>query len=140
VQSGAITLEGAGTGVAYFAPAETVRELLRRREHIVRASLGCALEELHEQSEEFIRSVPPPRTGLVAVEIRTDSAAARAGLTGTTLLRALNGVALTTRDVAFERLMRLQPGDEIRLTIFDLATATEREAVVRLDALRYNPR
>lgn len=136
VQSGAITLEGAGTGIAYFAPAGAVRELLRRRGHIVRASLGCALEEIHEQSEEFIRSVPSPRTGLVPVEIQAGGAAARAGLTGTTLLRSLNGVALTSRDDALEVLMRLQPGDEVRLTIFDLATATEREAVVRLDALR----
>jgi S1-C subfamily serine protease len=136
VQSGAITLEGAGTGIAYFAPAGAVRELLRQRGHIVRASLGCALEEIHEQSEEFIRSVPAPRTGLVAVEIRPDSAAARAGLTGTTLLRSLNGVALTTREAAFGILMRLHPGDEVRLTILDLPTAAEREAVVRLDALR----
>lgn len=115
VQSSTLSLEGKPAGVGYFAPLSAIRRLLETRRDADTPTPGLGVDELWQQSEEFIGRLPARTVGLVASVVRPDGPAARAGLQAQDVLTAANGRPLV-RIADLPRALRARrPGESVDL-------------------------
>ncbi|OQB87229.1 MAG: putative periplasmic serine endoprotease DegP-like precursor [Planctomycetes bacterium ADurb.Bin126] len=117
-QSACMTLEKSHLGVAHLSTLDDIRRLVTTRTSRTRPFMGCALEEMHERSEEYIARFPPGTRGLVPVCLLKDGPAEKAGLGEWTLITSLDGKLFTDRTAFMDHLWATRrPGEEIILGI-----------------------
>ncbi len=134
-QSGAITHGRQFAGVAIAAPADAIRGLLARKANVDRPTLGCGLEDLESQSAGFIARLPNGADGVVTVPVHPEGPAAEAGLNAETLILAIDGVAIRSRDELLTEVRRRSIGDEVSLTVVDPDRPAPREVSILLGRL-----
>jgi serine protease Do len=116
-QSGFISEQGVSVGVSYVTPPQDIRRFLASRRSAATAFLGAVMEELPERPQEFIARFPAGQGGLVAVRVRDDSPARKAGLTRDTLVTAVDGRSVTYRDEFLGVIRAKRPGDTVMLQV-----------------------
>ncbi len=117
-QSACMTLDKSHLGVAHLSTLDDIRRLVTTRTSRTRPFLGCALEEMHERSQEYIARFPNGVRGLVPVFLVKDGPAEKAGLGEWTLITAMDGKPFTERTAFMDHLWATRrPGDEIVLDI-----------------------
>ena len=131
-QSGYISLEKSPQGIAYVIPAEAIAKLLLERKTIVIAGLGMAVDELDEQSRDYIERFPPGQEGLVPLRFIKGGAAELAGLSRDTLIVAIDGKTFADRDGFLDAVRARRPGEEVTLRLLESASKPTREVKVRL--------
>ena len=107
----------APVGIAYMAPLDGIRSLIKRRRSIQRPSLMIGVEELWEQDADVRRAFQPQNTGLYVAKMSADSSAAIAGLAVGDLITSMNGQPVIYRDAFLNLIRSKQTEETIRLTV-----------------------
>jgi S1-C subfamily serine protease len=116
-QSGFVTLDRVGVGIALVAPPTAIRRLVEERTGARTPTLGCGLEELGSQSVGYIARFPPRTSGLAPVLLVPGGPADKAKLGDTTLIVAIDGHPVARRDDLLSRLVAHKPGDSVTLKV-----------------------
>ncbi|MHC4251001.1 MAG: S1C family serine protease [Planctomycetota bacterium] len=124
-------------GIAFAAPLDAIRELLKTRRSRVTATLGGALDELWTQSAGFISRSPEGTRGIVTPVLHEGGPLEKAGLTRETIITAIDGKPVSFLDPLLESVRSKKPGQEIRLTVIEPIGKPEREVTVRLGEIDY---
>ena len=135
LNSGMMRDGNAPAGVAFLAPASSIRAILKDKRSAETATLGAAVEEIWQQPRDFIARFPPRTEGLVIVMPRADGPAVRAGLRERDVIISADGVAMRQPDSLLRMVRLKKPGDEIKLKIIPLIEGSPKEVTVRLDNL-----
>jgi S1-C subfamily serine protease len=132
LQSGMMSLDSKPVGIAYLVPCDFIRAMLDSLRDGVTPTLGLAVDELWQQSQEFLQKLPPDTTGLVIAKVRKDGPADRAGIKTTEIIVAAD----QRKVVRIHELLRLvrgkKPGEGVTLKIFSPGSSGAREQRVEL--------
>jgi S1-C subfamily serine protease len=134
-QSGFITIEHAGAGIALVATPESIKKLVTERKSAQTPSLECGLEELWSQPAGYIARYPHATSGLVAVLLRNDGAAERAGLGDSTLIVGIEGKPVARRDELLAVLIGKRPSEKIILQVLAPDGGSSRDVEITLGML-----
>jgi len=134
-QSGFHNWQGGQSGIAIVSVPEAIRQLLRTHQSVVRASLGCGLEELWSQSPGFICRFPKGSEGVVTIPIEEGGAVEAAGLTMESLILTVDGKPVRYRDDVFGAVYRSKPGDVLTLSVLQPDASEPRDVRVTLGRL-----
>lgn len=118
-QSGFITHNNAGAGIALVASPDAIRKLVSTRESVSTPMLGCGLEELWTQSVGFIKRFPKGTEGLITIPIHKDGPVEAAGLSKESLITAVEGKPVRYKDDFYKVIHEKKPGDKINVTVLD---------------------
>jgi len=121
-------------GIGYMAPVDSLRNLMKNRRNVLRASLMIGLEEFWEQDDEYRSRYPAGQEGLVVAKMSPDTPAMKAGLKVGDLVVAVDGRPAVYRDGAIAQIRDRETGGTIRLTILGLA-GIKKEISIPLSAL-----
>jgi S1-C subfamily serine protease len=138
-QSGFITIEHAGAGIALVAPPQAIGQLVASRKSAQTPSLECGLEELWSQPAGYIARFPAGTSGLVPVLMRKDGPAERAGFGDNTLLVAVDGKPIARRDDLLNILIAKHPGEKIKLRVRPPDGGAARDVEITLELLERRP-
>jgi serine protease DegQ len=138
-QSGFITLDRVGVGIALVAPPTAIRRLVEERTGAHTPTLGCGLEELGSQSVGYIARFPPRTSGLAPVLLVPDGPAASAKLGDTTLIIAIDGHPVARRDDLLSRITTHKPGDRVTLKVLAPDGGKSRDIEIALGMLEEIP-
>ena len=136
-QSGFHNWQGGLSGIAIVSTPDAIRRLLRTRQSVVRASLGCGLEELWTQSPGFIARFSEGTEGVITIPVEEGGAVALAGLGRESLIVAVGGSPVRYREEVFGIVYGKRPGDVLTLSVLQPDTAQPHEVRVKLGALEW---
>jgi S1-C subfamily serine protease len=134
-QSGFVTLDRVGVGIALVAPPGAIRRLVAERTGAKTPTLGCGLEELGSQSVGYIARFPARTSGLAPVLLVPGGPADKAKLGDTTLITAIDGHAVARRDDLLSHIVARKPGETVKLTALAPDGGKSREIEVTLGML-----
>ncbi len=117
VQSSVMSLEEKPVGIAFVAPALAVRRLLKERNDARTPTLGLGVDELWQQSAEFLARLPTGTNGLVAAVVREGGPAAHAGIVSRDVLISVDSQPVVRIADLLRTVRRYRPGDTIALTV-----------------------
>ncbi len=117
VQSGYMSSRSAPVGIAFAAPIEPARRLLRGRTTVQTPTLGVAMEELWEQPVVVIAQWARGMEGVLPVVVHPDGPASDTRLSRRTLITAIEGRPVSTRDELLDAVRARRAGDRVRLTL-----------------------
>ena len=119
----------APVGIAYMAPLDGIRALVKRRRSIQRPSLMIGVEELWEQDADARRAFQPQSTGLYVAKMSADSPAAIAGLAVGDLIISMGDQPVIYRDSFLNSIRSKQAEETIRLTVMGQNRKTRRLSI-----------
>jgi len=134
-QSGFVTHNGAGAGIAMLAPPEAIRRLVTEKTSATSPLLGCGVEELWTQSAGFIKRLPKGTEGLVTIPITKGGPIDKAGLNTESIITAVEGKPIRYRNDLYDVVWSKKPGDVVTLTVQDPDDKPLRQVKVTLGAL-----
>lgn len=125
-QSGFINQGTASSGLAIVSPPDAIRDLLRCKASVKRATMGCGFEELWSQQPGFIRRLPPGTEGIVTIPLESGGPAEKAGITRETVIRAIGGRPVRYQHEMIEILQSHAPGDSLSLDVIEAGATAPR--------------
>ena len=134
-QSGFISQDGKGLGIALVTGAEAIRRLVETRRTATVPTLGAGFEEFWSQPAGFIARFPEGTAGLVAVLPRKGGPAERAGLAGDRVIVAVDGRPVKYRDPFLRYIHSKKPGETVVLFVLEPDGRGTREVKIVLAAL-----
>ncbi len=117
IQSGLVHNNGAPVGLGYMSPRSAIKRLMRIKRDVVTGTVGLGVEELWEQTPEFIARFPKFRSGLVVKQLTKEGPAAMAGIREGALITAVSESPVKTRDEFLSLIRELPAGSTLGLTI-----------------------
>lgn len=123
LQSGVMSMDGRPVGIAYLVPAEFVRVLLGTMHDAQTPSLGLGVDELWQQSEEFLRKLPDGSEGLVVSVLQEDGPAAKAGLRVQDVITSVDGAKVIRIRELLRKIRAHHPGDTVLLGVITPGSA-----------------
>lgn len=118
LQSGVLSMEGRPVGIAYLVPAEFVRVLLDTRRDAQTPSVGLGVDELWQQSGEFLGKLPAGIEGLVVAVLQNGGPAAKAGLRVQDVITSVDGEKVIRIRDFLRKIRSHRPGDTVILEVF----------------------
>jgi serine protease Do len=115
-QSGFITHNNAGAGIALVAPPDAIQRLVSTRQSVITPTLGCGLEELWTQSVGFIKRFPKGTEGIITIPIHKGGPVEAAGLNKESLIVAIEGKPIRYKDDLYDKT---EPHD-VQITLGNL--------------------
>ena len=133
VQSSILSLDGKPAGLAFFGAAPAIRHLLDTRQSATTATAGLGVDELWQQSAEFLARLPKGLEGLVVSVVREGGPAAGAGVQpGDVLVTAAGQPLVRIADLP-RAVRRHAPGAAVELKLLRPGETAYRQARVVLD-------
>ena len=117
VQSGLMHANGSYVGVAYMAPLDAIRALVKRAEDARTPSLGVAVEELWEQPDQFLQRFPKRTEGVMVSLVVPNGPAEGSGLRSEDLITHVDGQRVIERDELLGYIRSRAPGDTVDLLV-----------------------
>ena len=139
IQSSAMALGDAHQGLAFSAPLEASRQLLKSREWTEAASLGAGIEEIWEQQPAYLERVPPGTAGLVVRVLHKGGAIDASGITAGSIISTIDKKPVERRDELLRALADHQPGDTVTLAVSAPDGTQKRMVPVQLRRLGPDP-
>ncbi|MDD4870526.1 MAG: trypsin-like peptidase domain-containing protein [Kiritimatiellae bacterium] len=134
-QSGFITHQGTGAGIALVAPPDAIHRLVATKKSVPTPTLGCGLEELWTQSPGFIKRFPKGTEGVVTIPIDKGGSVEAAGLNKESLIISIEGQAIRYKDDLYRVIHARKPGDIINIKVLDPDKTTPRDVQIKLGKL-----
>jgi len=116
-QSGFISKDGVGLGIALVTGPAAIARLVRSCKSVATPSAGTAFEEFWSQPVGFIARFPEGTAGLVPVLPMKGGPAERAGLVGDMVIIAVNDQPVQYRDALLRAIRSKRPGDVLTFTV-----------------------
>lgn len=117
LQSGLMTLSGAGQGIAFVVPPQAITKLLKERKNQSTSSIQCVVEELWEQPVDVIKKFTESARGVYVVRVTKNGAAEKAGIKRGDLIISINDIKVEKRDDFLRILRKIPKGDIARLLV-----------------------
>ena len=136
IQSAMLWVKDAPQGIAFASPLSAIEDLLRNPRIVGTPSAGFAVEELWEQSPEFLANVPPELNGLVIRFLLKGSPFEQAKIPTGTIITHIDAKALNTRDEFVKQIRRRKIDDTIQFTVRDANGKNERIIEMKLGKLQ----
>ena len=136
IQSAMLWVKNAPQGIAFAAPLSAIEDLLENPRIVGTPSAGFAVEELWEQSPEFLATVPPELSGLVIRFLLKGSPFEQAKIPTGTIITHIDTKALNTRDEFVKQIRSRKIDDTIQFTIRDADGTNERIVEMKLGKLQ----
>ena len=136
IQSSMLWTNKAPQGVAFAAPYSAIKDLLVDPRLVQTATAGFAVEELSEQTPEFLKNVPRDIRGVVIKVILKASPLETAKVAKDTLLTHIDGTVIETRDAFVEIIRSHEPGDLIQTTLRNADGNNKRVIEIKLGKLQ----
>jgi len=135
-QSGFITHNGSGAGIAIVAPPNAIKRLVASRKSIPTPTIGCGLEELWTQSPGFIKRFPKGTEGVITIPIDKDGPVDVAGLNTESLIVSVEGKAIRYKDDLYRVAHDRRPGDIINVKVMDPDKTIQRNVQIKLGSFK----
>ncbi len=135
LQSGVMSVNEVPVGMAFMVPVGAIREFLASRTTAATPCLGMALEELWQQTADFIAHFPQGTEGLVVKLLEPKGPAARAGFQEMDLITAVDGKPVAEVGPLLRHVRSKKPTEKVSLTVRLPHGSGDREAVVSLGLL-----
>ncbi len=136
IQSGIISVQAKGVGIAFAAPYAVIRELLKDKTDVVWPTFDAAIEEVWEQPVGFIKKLPEGTEGLVVKSLRKDGPLDAVGVKKDDVILKLNSRAHRYRDdLLFALWTDHKPGDVVTMEVLTPGADKPRQVKVKLGAL-----
>ena len=132
VQSAVMSINQNHQGIAYAAPWAAVRALLKNPRTVESATMNAAVEEIWEQSPEFIAKLPKGTRGLVVRHVQSKGTATTAGLKEWDIIVAVDGKPVERTDALLRLIRAKRPGQSIQLRVTDRIGKNPRTLTVKL--------
>jgi S1-C subfamily serine protease len=139
IQSSAMALGDAHQGLAFSAPLEAARQLLKSREWTKYATLGAGIEEIWEQQPGYLEKLPEDTSGLVIRVVHKGGAIDASGIAAGSIISAMDNKPVDHRDELLRLLWRHQPGETVELEVSAADGTQKRTVPVRLGRLGPDP-
>jgi len=137
VQSGYLNnADKSWVGIAFAAPADAIRKIIKDRGDRKVATLGGAMEELWTQSQGFIARLPKGIQGIVTPRLDKGGPLDKAGMTRETLILEIDGESVAYLDELLGIVQSKSPGDQVTLKVIEPVGKPAREVKVRLGAVK----
>jgi serine protease Do len=117
VQSSTVSLDGKPVGLAFMAPAPAIQRLLKTRISAETPTPGLGVDELWQQSPEFLEQLPAGTRGLVAAVVREKGPAASAGVIPRDVLIEADGQPLVRIADLPRAVRRHRPGATVEFVV-----------------------
>jgi serine protease Do len=139
IQSSAMALGDAHQGLAFSAPLEAARQLIKSREWTKYATLGAGIEEIWEQQPGYLEKLPEDTSGLVIRVVHKGGAVDASGIAAGSIISAMDNKPVDHRDELLRLLWRHQPGEMVELEVSAADGTQKRTVSVRLGRLGPDP-
>jgi len=126
-QCGLMIHNNAHTGLAFVIPPQPIARLLAERTDAVTPTLNLAVEELWEQSADYIARFGPGAEGLVPAVVK--GVAAEAKLSRDMIITAIDGQPVRYRDELLRTIRQRSPGDTVTLTVAPIDNAEAKKEI-----------
>lgn len=117
VQSATMMINGSPAGVAFVSPLAAIKDLIKTKTTASTAALGVAVEELWQQSTDFIERFPQGTEGIVLKLIDKDGPADRASLEPMDVATHVDGKRVHWVTEFLDAVRAHKPGDKVELEI-----------------------
>ncbi|MCX7872351.1 MAG: S1C family serine protease [Verrucomicrobiae bacterium] len=135
LQSGLMTLGGAGQGIAFVVPASALQKILRERKSQSTSSIQCVVEELWEQSVDVIKKFPDEARGVYVAKLMKNGVAEKAGLKKGDLIISINERSVQRRDEFVGILRKTSKGDILKLSVISQGDNKPKTLEVKVQCL-----
>jgi serine protease Do len=135
IQSGVMSQNSIPVGIAFVAPLEAVRKLVKDRQTTATPTLGVAVDELWQQDRKTLDRFGPDKEGLVVTSLQDDGPAARSGLKRGDLIVAAGGKKVRLSEDLQRIVLGKQPGESLELTAFGPDGTGEHKFSAKLGTL-----
>lgn len=132
LQSGMMSDQSAQVGIAFVIPIEPIQFLLNTKASASTPTLGIAVEELWEQSRDFLKKYPARLEGIVLRQPIPNGPAAKAGLKEHDIVIALNDQPVRLRDHFMRTVRSAKVGDPVKLRFLRDGNPTPQEVTLEL--------
>lgn len=136
IQSSMLWRNQAPQGIAFASPYSAVKDLLNNPRLVQTATAGFAVEELAEQTPEYLANIPPDMRGVVIKVLLKGSPLEAAKIPKDTILTHIDDKVIETRDSFVEIIRSHEPGDLIQATLRDADGGNERVIEIKLGKLQ----
>lgn len=136
VQSATMIINGSPAGVAFVAPLSAIKQLIKTKKTASTATLGVAVEELWQQSSDFVQRFPQGTEGVILKLIHKYGPADRAGLKEMDMVSHVDGKRVRWVTDFLNAVRRHKPGEKVELKIMfpgDAGTKTIRVPAAHLE-------
>lgn len=135
IQSGVMSQNAIPVGIAFVAPLDAAKKLLKSRETASTPTLGVAVDELWQQDRKTLDRFPPDKEGLLVTVLQDDGPAARSGIKRGDLIVAAGGKPVRLSEDLARAVLAQKPGDSLELTALGPDGTGERKVGVKLGML-----
>ena len=139
IQSSAMALGDAHQGLAFSAPLEAARQLLKSGEWTKYPTLGAGIEEIWEQQPAYLEKLPEETSGLVIRVVHKGGPIDASGIAAGSIISAIDNKPVGHRDELLRLLWRHQPGEMVELEVTAADGTQNRTVPVRLGRLGPDP-
>jgi putative serine protease PepD len=136
IQSSMLWTNKAPQGVAFASPYSAIKDLLENPRIVQTATAGFAVEELSEQSPEYLKNISREVRGVVIKVMLKGSPLEAAKIPKDTILTRIDDAVIETRDSFVEIIRSHAPGDLIQATLRDADGHNERIIEIKLGKLQ----
>ena len=109
--------------------------MLEHRKPVMTATLRVAVEETWQQTNDYLKTLPPMTDGLVVKLLKKDGPAGRAGVQQWDVILAVDGKAVRTPDELLGIVRSKKPGDKLLLKVFTPQLGISKDREVALGAI-----
>ena len=136
IQSSMLWTNKAPQGVAFAAPMNAIKGLLDDPRQVQTATAGFAVEELSEQTPDYLTNISRDIRGVVIKVVLKGSPLELEKVPAGTILTHINDTVIETRDSFVESIRAHKPGDLIQTTLRDADGTNERVIEIKLGKLQ----
>lgn len=135
MQSGVMSQNAIPVGIAFVAPLDAIRKLLKERQTASTPTLGLAVDELWQQDRKTLDRFPAEREGLLVTGLQDDGPAARSALKRGDLIVAAGGKPVRLSEEMQRVVLAHKPGETLELTVLGPDGTGERKLAAKLGTL-----
>ena len=117
VQSATMMVGGSPAGVAFVSPLSSIKNLLKTQKTASTPTLGVAVEELWQQSSDFIQRFPQGTEGIVLKVLHKDGPADRADLKKMDMVTHVDGKRVRWISDFLKAVRLHKPGEKVELEL-----------------------
>ncbi|MBT4693425.1 MAG: serine protease [Planctomycetaceae bacterium] len=136
IQSSMLWANKAPQGVAFASPYSAIKDLVDSPRSVQTPTAGFAVEELSEQTPEYLQNVSRGIRGVVIKVVLNESPLDTANIPTDTILTHIDGSIIETRDTFVEIIRSHKPGDLIQATLRNPDGSNERVIEIKLGKLQ----
>jgi serine protease Do len=135
VQSSIMSLGDSQQGISFASPLPAIRRLAQVRISPQTPTLGLGVEEIWEQSPDYLKNLHDDVEGLVIRVVNENGPAQKGGIQVSWVITSIDGRAIQYRDDLLRIIRSKNVGETVKLVTIDASGRHQKEWPLVLEAL-----